>query len=168
LQKISAIQSRLGGLGITVGSGGGGSSPLSNPANMPMNNPSINAANDAALREAGMPTSDVKTINPFGTNDSGGLNIGKGFMLKNVVEPERVLSPSQTQAFELLVAQLPHMTSVFDKVFSGMTPNIPNFNRGGNSSSATDNSVNIDSVTVVANDVSSMLSQLKRIVRSKS
>ena len=36
-------------------------------------------------------------LNPF---DSGGIASGKGFMPKNTIRPERVLSPRQTQAFE--------------------------------------------------------------------
>lgn len=40
-------------------------------------------------------------LNPF---DSGGLASGKGFMPKNTVRPERVLSPRQTQAFESAMA----------------------------------------------------------------
>jgi phage-related minor tail protein len=38
--------------------------------------------------------------------DSGGLASGRGLMFKNINEPERVLSPRQTAAFEQLVAQL--------------------------------------------------------------
>ena len=39
-------------------------------------------------------------------NDSGGLNTGKGWMLKDTIEPERVLSPEQTQAFDRLVDEI--------------------------------------------------------------
>ncbi|QDF17556.1 tape measure protein [Gordonia phage Yago84] len=45
----------------------------------------------------------LDTLNPF---DSGGLARGKGLLPKNVVEPERVLSPKQTQLFETLVGAL--------------------------------------------------------------
>ncbi|MGR6523831.1 aggregation-promoting factor C-terminal-like domain-containing protein [Rhodococcus erythropolis] len=38
--------------------------------------------------------------------DQGGLAFGKGFMLKNVIHPERVLSPRQTEAFEELAPML--------------------------------------------------------------
>lgn len=41
--------------------------------------------------------------------DRGGLAGGKGFMLKNVIHPERVLSPRQTEAFEQLVPMLDRM-----------------------------------------------------------
>lgn len=41
-----------------------------------------------------------------GEFDSGGIATGTGFMAKNVVEPERVLSPRQTQSFDQLVQML--------------------------------------------------------------
>lgn len=43
--------------------------------------------------------------NPYGGNwyDDGGIANGTGLMAKNVLEPERVLSPVQTRAFEMLV-----------------------------------------------------------------
>jgi TP901 family phage tail tape measure protein len=50
--------------------------------------------------------------------DSGGLASGRGLMFKNINEPERVLSPRQTAAFEQLVAQLsggPIATPVADR-----------------------------------------------------
>ena len=42
-------------------------------------------------------------VNPF---DSGGVASGTGFMPKNIIEPERVLSPEQTALFEALVQAL--------------------------------------------------------------
>ncbi|MFR9871935.1 hypothetical protein ACL1GF_14630, partial [Corynebacterium striatum] len=43
-----------------------------------------------------------------GVFDSGGLGYGKGLLPKDVVAPERVLSPQQTRAFDDLVyKQLP-------------------------------------------------------------
>ncbi|WP_280332573.1 hypothetical protein [Nocardia wallacei] len=42
-------------------------------------------------------------LTPF---DSGGLASGTGFMPKNVISPERVLSPEQTRLFEALVLSL--------------------------------------------------------------
>jgi phage-related protein len=42
-------------------------------------------------------------VNPF---DSGGIASGTGFMPKNVIAPERVLSPEQTALFEALVVAL--------------------------------------------------------------
>lgn len=48
------------------------------------------------------------SLNPF---DSGGIANGTGFMPKNVLEPERVLSPEQTRLFEALVAALQSISS---------------------------------------------------------
>jgi phage-related protein len=39
-----------------------------------------------------------------GWYDDGGLAVGAGWMAKNVLEPERVLSPAQTRGFDTLVA----------------------------------------------------------------
>ena len=47
-------------------------------------------------------------VNPF---DSGGVATGTGFMPKNVIAPERVLSPEQTALFEALVAALQKIAS---------------------------------------------------------
>ena len=46
--------------------------------------------------------------NPYGGNwyDQGGIANGIGVMAKNTLEPERVLSPQQTAAFEMLVPLL--------------------------------------------------------------
>ncbi|WP_280499021.1 phage tail protein [Nocardia cyriacigeorgica] len=45
----------------------------------------------------------LDALNPF---DSGGIANGTGFMPKNVIAPERVLSPEQTKLFEALVLAL--------------------------------------------------------------
>jgi phage-related protein len=50
----------------------------------------------------------LDSLNPF---DSGGIANGTGFMPKNVLEPERVLSPEQTRLFEALVAALQSISS---------------------------------------------------------
>ncbi|MGW5147526.1 hypothetical protein [Rhodococcus koreensis] len=42
--------------------------------------------------------------------DGGGLASGLGFLAKNVLQPERVLSPAQTKAFEDFIAILGRMT----------------------------------------------------------
>jgi len=49
-----------------------------------------------------IPGKIFKKLNPF---DTGGIASGKGFMLKNTNEPERVLSPRQTLAFEKALSQ---------------------------------------------------------------
>lgn len=43
------------------------------------------------------------SLNPF---DAGGVASGTGFMPKNVIAPERILSPEQTKLFEALVTAL--------------------------------------------------------------
>lgn len=43
--------------------------------------------------------------------DQGGMAHGKGYLLKNVIRPERVLSPRQTEAFESLVPMLDRVQS---------------------------------------------------------
>ncbi|TCN51781.1 phage-related minor tail protein [Rhodococcus sp. SMB37] len=45
----------------------------------------------------------LDALNPF---DSGGMARGIGFMPKNIIAPERVLSPEQTKLFEILVTSL--------------------------------------------------------------
>lgn len=47
-------------------------------------------------------------VNPF---DHGGIATGTGFLPKNVIAPERVLSPEQTALFEALVAALQKIAS---------------------------------------------------------
>lgn len=47
-------------------------------------------------------------VNPF---DSGGVASGVGFMPKNIIAPERVLSPEQTALFETLVLSLQRIAS---------------------------------------------------------
>lgn len=49
--------------------------------------------------------------NRRGGYDLGGLATGRGFMLKDVIAPERVLSPRQTAAFEDLVPLLDRMST---------------------------------------------------------
>lgn len=44
--------------------------------------------------------------NRAGGYDSGGIATGRGMMLKNVISPERVLSPRQTAAFDELVGNI--------------------------------------------------------------
>ena len=48
----------------------------------------------------------LDSINPFHTYDSGGIANGVGFMAKNTIQPERVLSPEQTRLFDAMVMSL--------------------------------------------------------------
>ncbi|RJO72971.1 hypothetical protein D5S18_22095 [Nocardia panacis] len=45
----------------------------------------------------------LNALNPF---DSGGVAVGKGYMPKDIIAPERVLSPEQTRLFDALVSSL--------------------------------------------------------------
>lgn len=61
--------------------------------------------------------------------DKGGLTYGKGLMLKNIIEPERTLSPQQTKSFDRLVdimGRLPELRTPIDSrlsSFSGLSSN---------------------------------------------
>lgn len=54
-------------------------------------------------RATDLGSSVLSAINPF---DSGGIASGTGVMTKNVIEPERILSPEQTRLFDALVTSL--------------------------------------------------------------
>ncbi|MGW5514245.1 hypothetical protein [Nocardia africana] len=55
----------------------------------------------AKAQDAGRAVLDA--LNPF---DSGGVASGTGFMPKNIISPERVLSPEQTRLFDAMVMSL--------------------------------------------------------------
>src|SRR5699024_4619228 len=62
--------------------------------------------------EPAMPGAEA-AVDQYGVFDRGGHARGKGFMPKDVIEPERVLSPEQTRAFdELVYNQLPRLSSI--------------------------------------------------------
>ncbi|WP_064066984.1 hypothetical protein [Prescottella equi] len=48
-------------------------------------------------------------FSPASVYDEGGIASGKGYLLKDIIHPERVLSPRQTEAFEQLVPMLDRM-----------------------------------------------------------
>ena len=48
----------------------------------------------------------VNSILAGKTYDSGGIAFGKGVLFKDVVTPERILSPQQTKSFDTLVSNL--------------------------------------------------------------
>ncbi len=51
----------------------------------------------------GSPAGALAHENAYGWYDKGGMASGKGWMGKNTIHPERILSPDQTAAFERLV-----------------------------------------------------------------
>lgn len=60
-------------------------------------------------------------VDEYGVFDRGGHARGKGFMPKDVIEPERVLSPEQTKAFdELVYNQLPRLSSITGPAAKGL------------------------------------------------
>ena len=70
--------------------------------------------------EPAMPGAEA-LVDQYGVFDSGGHARGKGLMPKDVIEPERVLSPEQTRAFDDLVYnQLPRLSSITGPAAKGM------------------------------------------------
>ncbi len=69
-----------------------------------------------------------KLLSKKGINfDQGGTAFGKGFMFKDVIEPERTLSPQQTKMFDELVKNLPDMMKTID-ITKSLIPNLRTFN----------------------------------------
>lgn len=62
----------------------------------------LNYAAHRYASQGGIPYAMMKP----GGYDSGGVAFGTGYMPKNTIEPERVLSPRQTESFERLVKML--------------------------------------------------------------
>lgn len=102
-------------------------------------------------------------------NDEGGLNYGKGFMLKDVVEPERVLSPEQTQSFEKLVSYLPNLIKS-----KSLSPNLNNYNSSSRFSDLvaklsdrlvtnTGTTFNLNNVTIKADNPSELVREIQNI-----
>ena len=70
--------------------------------------------------EPAMPGAEA-LVDQYGVFDSGGHARGKGLMPKDVIEPERVLSPEQTRAFDDLVYnQLPRLSSITGPAAKGL------------------------------------------------
>ncbi|MBP2333288.1 tape measure protein [Corynebacterium freneyi] len=60
-------------------------------------------------------------VDKYGVFDRGGHAYGRGFMPKDVIEPERVLSPKQTKAFdELVYNQLPQLSAITGPAAKGV------------------------------------------------
>jgi TP901 family phage tail tape measure protein len=94
-------------------------------------------------------------------NDEGGLNTGKGMMLKNVIEPERVLSPQQTKSFESLVRFLPKLKPMMETFSLNPQRQQLAFN-------ASDNSITIQNLNIQAPNgatLQSLLLEAKNIAK---
>ena len=92
--------------------------------------------------------------------DSGGLAYGKGIMLKDIIEPERTLSPQMTPIFDKFVTMLPSVTSIFGSI-SGVLNNLKTPVLSGIGSN--DNSINIEHMEVKANNPNEFFSQLRNL-----
>lgn len=77
---------------------------------LPDENPNPRIQGDAMARyirdRYGDPLEARRHWEEHGWYDDGGLAVGRGALWKNVLEPERVLDPAQTAAFESLVPNL--------------------------------------------------------------
>ena len=83
---------------------------------------------NAELRKKYKIASDTFSYSQLkGYYDQGGVAMGKGVMMKNTLEPERVLSPEMTKSFEKLVAFLPSLTNIIPN----MDINFPKFSNNG-------------------------------------
>lgn len=60
-------------------------------------------------------------VNPF---DDGGIATGTGFMPKNIIDPERVLSPEQTRLFATLVAALATLAKTSTSSLASVAQNV--------------------------------------------
>ena len=76
----------------------------------------------------GDPLAAKKFWEENGWYDQGGTANGKGMMLKNVIQPEAVLSPEQTQAWLDLVPQLTNLVPLLEQ-FTGQAPGTTPDNR---------------------------------------
>lgn len=102
---------------------------------------------------------------PVTYNDEGGENYGKGLMAKNIIEPERVLSPEQTKSFNRLVNLMPNILNIIDSIMPKV--NIPSFSMAGHNNVASNSNttvINIDKV--MTNDANSFINLMKRKIRS--
>jgi hypothetical protein len=61
------------------------------------------------------------------TFDQGGTASGKGFLFKDTISPERILSPQQTKIFDELVKNLPNLMKTID-ITKSIIPNITTIN----------------------------------------
>lgn len=97
--------------------------------------------------------------------DDGGEASGIGYLKKDTILPERVLSPEQTSSFNKLVSHLPNLLKSIDitkMMFNNFVPNIPKlaFANGNNSTSNT-TQYNFSNVTIQANDLDEFIDSIK-------
>lgn len=106
-----------------------------------------------------------KIVNRGRKYDSGGIANGIGLMVKDTLEPERVLSPKQTKSFDNLINNM--TTNPILKALS-KTPNVVSnlSNMGGTSSN--DKNYYFSNFTVQANDIEQFISSIETIIPMKN
>lgn len=104
----------------------------------------------------------------FGLFDQGGLASGTGFMPKNVIAPERVLSPAETKAWELLVPHLVSLAPALEHFESVVTSpaftSAANLVQDGQFTPALRDSFGVEEDSPIVNAVLGVRDQLKGIV----
>jgi hypothetical protein len=100
-----------------------------------------------------------------GAFDSGGV-LASGKMGVNLSgNDEYVLNPTLTDAFLNVINQMPRISNIFSGVLNGHA--IPALSTASGSANNNDNSINIENVTVVAQNVDDFLQKFKKMVRGK-
>ena len=97
--------------------------------------------------------------------DKGGIATGIGQLAKDTIQPERVLSPRQTKAFEKLVNNI-----TTNPVLSALS-RIPSINSNlGNLAGETNNSKNyyFSNFTVQADDIKQFINSIETIMPMKN
>ena len=94
------------------------------------------------------------------SHDSGGEAYGKGFMFKDIIEPERVLDPTQTKSFNKLVDMLPDLTRFMPR----FTAQMPNFSFAGGGNDKSGDIFQIENLNLTdVNSPRELITQLKNI-----
>lgn len=96
--------------------------------------------------------------------DNGGMSVGRGYMLKDIVEPEWTLNPEQSKSFIQIIKDLPYISNVMDKVSNIIAPKLALSTAGIGGDNITNNNFHIDNIQT--NDARSFLEQAKRMARS--
>lgn len=91
--------------------------------------------------------------------DQGGEAKGIGYMPKDTIKPERVLSPEQTKSFNSMVAMLPNINRTFEGILGKI--GLPKFD-STNKSITNNRNVTITNMTVVANNANEFMQSLNR------
>jgi len=160
LPKLLNFTNQASKMGVNVGGGSGSIS--SGSATTTTTTTASSAANVAILASMGIGSSPSKIRVGMDTGGYTGDGVPDDGALALLHAKERVLSPTQTRAFEDLVYNIiPQMTGI-------NKPNVGGF--GGSSSvssSNVDNSVVVQNLTIKSDNLPDLVRQLKQLVRSK-